>query len=204
MERVQQCGDGKYRWIYRMSTLKSPSMMIRMGKILGVTLLAVYIVALLASLIGEGEKPVLYTVKMLMPAVGIILVVYVVSYLLWVLLCGGTYVCAFEMDDAGILHAQGQNKTEKQKLIEQMTVLMGLVSPVAGILGSGMRAAVNSSWKSNFYAVTSLKAQRRYNTIYLNEPGCKNIIYVDDRNFDFVWNFIKARCDKAKIIGDCQ
>ena len=127
-----------------------------------------------------------------------------VSYLLWVLLCGGTYVCAFEMDDAGILHAQGQNKTEKQKLIEQMTVLMGLVSPVAGILGNGMRAAVNSSWKSNFYAVTSIKAQRRYNAIYLNEPGCKNIIYVDDRDFDFVWNFIKARCDKAKIIGDCQ
>ena len=204
MERVKLCEDGKYRWIYRMSTLKNPSMMIRMEKILGVTLLAVYIVAQLASLIGEGEKPVLYTVKMLMPAVGIILAVYVVSYLLWVLLCGGTYVCAFEMDDAGILHAQGQNKTEKQKLIEQMTVLMGLVSPVAGILGNGMRAAVNSSWKSNFYAVTSLKAQRRYNAIYLNEPGCKNIIYVDDRDFDFVWNFIKARCDKAKIIGDCQ
>ena len=78
MERVQQCGDGKYRWIYKMSTLKNPSMMIRMGKILGVTLLVVYIVAQLASLTGEGEKPVLYTVKMLMPAVGIILAVYVV------------------------------------------------------------------------------------------------------------------------------
>ena len=204
MERVQQCGDGKYRWIYRMSTLKNPTMMIRMGKILGVTLLAVYIVAQLASLIGEGEKPVLYTVKMLMPAVGIILAVYVVSYLLWVLLCGGTYVCAFEMDDAGILHAQGQNKTEKQILIEQMTVLLGAVSPVIGVLGGGLTAAVNSSWKRNFYAVTSLKAQRRYNAIYRNEPGCKNIIYVDDRDFDFVWNFIKARCDKAKIIGDCQ
>ena len=204
MERVKLCEDGKYRWIYRMSTLKNPSMMIRMGKILGVTLLAVYIIVLLAALTVEGVNPFLYTVEMLMPAVGIILAVYVVSYLLWVLLCGGTYVCAFEMDDAGILHAQGQNKTEKQKLIEQMTVLMGLVSPVAGILGSCMMAAVNSCWKSNFYVVTSLKAQRRYNAIYLNEPGCKNIIYVDDRDFDFVWSFIKARCDKAKIIGDCQ
>lgn len=204
MERVKLCEDGKYRWIYKMSTLKNPTMMIRMGKILGLTLLVVYIVAQLASLTGEGENSFRYTVEMLTPAILIILAVYIVSYLLWALLCGGTYVCAFEMDDAGILHAQGQNKTEKQKLIEQMTVLMGLVSPVAGILGNGMRAAVNSSWKSNFYAVTSLKAQRRYNAIYLNEPGCKNIIYVDDRDFDFVWNFIKARCDKAKIIGDCQ
>lgn len=204
MERVQQCGDGKYRWIYKMSTLKNPTMMIRMGKILGVTLLVIYIIAQLASLIGEGEKPFLQTVEMLMPAILIILAVYIVSYLLWVLLCGGTYVCAFEMDDAGILHAQGQNKTEKQKLIEQMTVLLGAVPPVIGVLGSGLTAAVNSSWKSNFFAVTSLKAKRRYNAIYLNEPGCKNIIYVDDRDFDFVWNFIKARCDKAKIIGDCQ
>ena len=199
MERVQQCGDGKYRWIYRMSTLKNPTMMIRMGKILGVTLLVVYIIAQLASLIGEGEKPFLQTVEMLTPAILIILAVYIVSYLLWVLLCGGTYVCAFEMDDAGILHAQGQNNTEKQKLIEQMTVLLGAASPVIGILGGGLMASVNSSWKSSFFAVTSLKARRRYNAIYLNEPGCKNIIYVDDRDFDFVWSYIKARCDKAKI-----
>ena len=199
MERVQLCEDGKYRWIYKMSALKNPSMMIRMGKIMGVTLLVVYIVAQLASLIGEGEKPFLYTVKMLMPAVGIILAAYVVSYLLWVLLCAGTYVCAFEMDDTGVLHAQGQNKTEKQKLIEQMTVLLRAASPVIGVLGGGLMAAANSSWKSNFFAVTSLKAKRRYNAIYLNEPGCKNIIYADDRDFDFVWNYIKARCDKAKI-----
>ena len=199
MEREKLCEDGKYRWIYNMSTLKNPTMMTRMGKILGLTLLVVYIVAQLASLTGEGENSFRYTVEMLTPAILIILAVYVVSYLLWVLLCGGTYVCAFEMDDGGILHAQGQNKTEKQKLIEQMTVLMGLVSPVAGILGSGMMAAVNSSWKSSFFAVTSLKAKRRYNAIYLNEPGCKNIIYVDDRDFDFVWSYIMARCDKAKI-----
>lgn len=199
MERVQQCGDGKYRWIYRMSTLKNPTMMIRMGKILGVTLLVVYIIAQLASLIGEGEKPFLQTVEMLTPVILILLAVYIVSYLLWVLLCGGTYVCAFEMDDAGILHAQGQNKTEKQKIIEQMTVLLGAASPVIGILGGGLMASVNSSWKSSFFAVTSLKARRRYNAIYLNEPGCKNIIYVDDRDFDFVWSYIKARCDKAKI-----
>ncbi len=199
MERVQQCGDGNYRWIYRMSTLKNPTMMIRMGKILGVTLLVVYIIAQLASLIGEGKKPFLQTVEMLTPAILIILAVYIVSYLLWVILCGGTYVCAFEMDDAGILHAQGQNKTEKQKLIEQMTVLLGAASPVIGILGGGLMASVNSSWKSSFFAVTSLKARRRYNAIYLNEPGCKNIIYVDDRDFDFVWSYIKARCDKAKI-----
>ena len=199
MERVQQCEDGKYRWIYKMSTLKNPTMMIRMGKILGVTLLVVYIIAQLASLIGEGEKPFLQTVEMLTPVILILLAVYIVSYLLWVLLCGGTYVCAFEMDDAGILHAQGQNKTEKQKIIEQMTVLLGAASPVIGILGGGLMASVNSSWKSSFFAVTSLKARRRYNAIYLNEPGCKNIIYVDDRDFDFVWSYIKARCDKAKI-----
>lgn len=205
MERVKLCEDGKYRWIYKMSTLKNPSMMIRMGKITGVSLLVVYFVALLTFLIGEGEKPVLYTVKMLMPAAAIILACYVVSYLLWMLLCGGIYVCAFEMDDDGILHAQGQNKTEKQKLIEQMTVLLGAASPVIGVLGGGLMAAVNSSWKSNFFAVTSLKAKRHYNAIYLNEPGCKNIIYVDDRDFDFVWSYIKARCDKAKIKeGDCR
>ena len=102
------------------------------------------------------------------------------------------------MDDAGSLHAQAKNKTEGQKLIEQMTVILGVASPVIGALGSGLTAAVNSAWKSNFFAVTSLKAKRRYNAIYLNEPGCKNIIYVDDRDFDFVWSYIKARCDKAK------
>lgn len=198
MERVQQCEDGKYRWIYKMSTLKNPTMMIRMGKILGVTLLMIYILAQLGSLTGEGENPFLQTVEMLMPAFAIILAAYVVSYLLWVLLCGGTYVCAFEMDDAGILHAQAKNKTEGQKLIEQMTVILGAASPVIGALGSGLTAAVNSSWKSNFFAVTSLRARRRYNAIYLNEPGCKNIIHVDDRDFDFVWSYIKARCDKAK------
>ena len=201
MERVKLCEDGKYRWIYNMSTLKNPSMMIRMGKILGVTLLAVYVIVLLAALTVEGVNPFLCAVEMLLPAFAIMIAVYGVSYLLWVLLCGGTYVCAFEMDDAGILHAQAKNKTEKQKLIEQMTVMLGTVSPVLGVLGSGLTDAVNSSWKSSFFAVTSFKAKRRYNAIYLNEPGCKNIIYVDDRDFDFVWSYIKARCDKAKKNG---
>ena len=78
------------------------------------------------------------------------------------------------------------------------TAKYGHGKPVIGILGGGLMASVNSSWKSSFFAVTSLKARRRYNAIYLNEPGCKNIIYVDDRDFDFVWSYIKARCDKAK------
>ena len=199
MERVKLCEDGKYRWIYNMSTLKNPTMMTRMGKILGLTLLVVYSIVLLAVLTVEDVNPFLHAVEMLLPAFTIITTVYGVSYLLWMLLCGGTYVCAFEMDDAGILHAQAKNKTEKQKLIEQMTVMLGTVSPVLGVLGGGLIDAVNSSWKSSFFAVTSLKAKRRYNAIYLNEPGCKNIIYVDDRDFDFVWSYIMARCDKAKI-----
>ena len=157
MERVKLCEDGKYRWIYNMSTLKNPTMMTRMGKILGLTLLVVYSIVLLAVLTVEDVNPFLHAVEMLLPAFTIITTVYGVSYLLWMLLCGGTYVCAFEMDDAGILHAQAKNKTEKQKLIEQMTVMLGTVSPVLGVLGGGLIDAVNSSWKSSFFAVTSLR-----------------------------------------------
>ena len=50
---------------------------------------------------------------------------------------------------------------------------------------------------SDFSNVKKVKAIRWMNTIMVNEPFGKNRVYVNDEDFDYVYDFIIKRCPKA-------
>ncbi len=61
-----------------------------------------------------------------------------------------------------------------------------------------MLAATHTSSQSSFDAATSVKAHKKMNLIKVNEPLCKNQVYVDDEDFDFVYDYIISHCPKLK------
>lgn len=63
--------------------------------------------------------------------------------------------------------------------------------------GSGLLSATKTSSYSTFSAVRRVKAYPRRHLIKVNEPFCKNQIYVDD-DFEFVYTYICSHCPKAK------
>ena len=110
---------------------------------------------------------------------------------------GGKYVVMFEMDDEGILHRQFQKEVEKVKALAWISALAAIASGNPTAAGTGILVATKTSSYSSFSAVRSVKAYPRRHLIKVNEPFCKNQIYVDD-DFEFVYNFICNHCPKAK------
>ena len=61
-----------------------------------------------------------------------------------------------------------------------------------------MMVASHTSLSSDFSKVRSIKPKRLWHTIKVNEPFAKNQIYTTKEDFDFVLNFIRQHCPKAR------
>ena len=89
-------------------------------------------------------------------------------------------------------------QVKKAEVIGFITVLVGAMAKNPTTMGAGLLAASKSRSSSEFANVRRVKAYRKRNLIKVNQLFNKNQVYVADEDFDFVYNFIKSRCPKAK------
>ena len=111
---------------------------------------------------------------------------------------GGKYMCLFEMTEDGIVHHQMQKQVKKADLIGWLTVIASLAGKNVGGVGRGILTATHTSLSSDFSSVRLLKADRSNHVIKVNEFLTRNRIYVCDEDFDLVYEYMAARCPKAK------
>ena len=196
---IQLCQDGKYRWIYEMHMMKNPVIFFTVLKIFGWILFTGWLIMSIIDLIeGNGVEAILNAGKvMLLFFVGIIVLTFL-GYTIVAAMNGWKYVVLFEMDDNGLLHRQMKEQVKKAKAIGWLTVLAGAAAGNLTTVGVGINSATKTSSSSNFASVRSVKPLRRWNTIKVNEPLSKNQVYVEKEDFDFVYNYILARCPKVK------
>ena len=97
---------------------------------------------------------------------------------------------------AMVMTAKKRTMAELMAEIVQDRVLSSNIPLGTGIaLMVGTKQSKYSSWDR----VTKVKSVRRRNTIYVDQFVLdKNQVYADDEDFDFVENFIKSHCMKAK------
>jgi exonuclease SbcD len=107
------------------------------------------------------------------------------------------FVEIVDMDENGFVHEQAPRSQKVAERIGCLAALVGIFARRPGVTGSGMIAASRTSMSSHFSNVKKVKALRRMNTIMVNEPFGKNRVYVNDEDFDFVYDFIIKRCPKA-------
>ena len=67
-----------------------------------------------------------------------------------------------------------------------------------GRMGQGSMIAAHTSLSSDFSKVRRIKAFPRRKTIKVNEPLAKNQVYTTAEDFNFVLNYIREHCPKAK------
>ena len=125
------------------------------------------------------------------------LVLGFLGYVLYAAISGWKYVIRFTMTDKEIIHEQMPHQVKKAQAISMITVLAGLVSKSPGTIGTGMLAARTTS-VSTFKDVKKIKAVRRSNLIKVNESLSRNQIYVEEQDFDFVYQFLCQHCPNAK------
>lgn len=185
-----------------MHMMKNPVIFFTVLKIFGWIFFIGWLIMSIIDLVdGNGMETVLNSGKvMLLIFLGFI-VLTVLGYTLTAAINGWKYIVLFEMDDNGLVHRQMQAQVKKAKAIGWLTVLAGLAAGNPTTAGIGLTSATKTSSVSNFAKVRSVKPLRRWNTIKVNEPMSKNQVYVEKEDFDFVYQYIVARCPKVRGEG---
>lgn len=197
-KEVKLCEDGKYHWTYPMNMYKNPTIFLTVCKIFGI-LGGIAFVLLSFSYIRDGEwKQLLNDLKYWGIAVAVFLVIALVAYLIVAGMYGGRYIVRFTMDETGIDHEQIPSQKKNARIIGGALAGGGILGGSPGRVGQGMMVASHTSLSSDFSKVRKIKAFRGRSTIKVNAPFSKNQVYTTREDFDFVLDYIRQHCPRAK------
>ena len=197
-ERVRLCTDGKYRWTYPMNMYTNPSVFITVCKIFGGLGAVAFILTYISDIFHGDFSNIIEDLKWWGVAILVFLVISGISYLIVAAQYGGKYIVKFTMDENCIIHEQIPAQKKKGMKLGAVLAGAGALTGSPTRVGQGLLVAAHTSLSSEFKVVKSIKPQRRWNTIKVNETLSKNQIYKTKEDFDFVLDYIRSRCPKVK------
>ncbi len=101
------------------------------------------------------------------------------------------------MDEKGITHKQTPSQAKKAQKLGRITMIAGAASGSIGTIGAGMNAQRTEMY-SEFAKVRKVKAYPRRGLIKVNERLGHNQVYAAKEDYEFVSNYIVARCVNIK------
>lgn len=196
---VRLCNDGKYRWVYEMNMVTNPTIFLTVYKIFFYIILVGFVLfgTFLYAIHGDWAG-LWFMAKGALIALGGFAVLTFLGVLLVALIYGGKYIVLFEMDENEIAHIQMPRQVEKAEVLGWLTALVGAMAKSPTAMGSGILAATKNKSTSVYSKVRRVKAYRGRDLIKVNQLLFKNQVYVYDKDFDFVYDFIKSHCTNAK------
>ena len=196
-ERVRLCTDGKYRWTYPMNMMTNPSVFITICKIFGGIGAVAFFLTYMSDIFRGDFTNIIEDLKWWGVAILVFLVIAGISYLIVAAQYGGKYIVQFTMDENGIKHEQLPAQQEKAIKMGGVLTGVGILTGRPGSMGQGLLVASHTVLTSDFKTVKSVKPQRRWNTIKVNETLNKNQIYTTKEDFEFVLDYIRDHCPKV-------
>ena len=203
--RVRLCEDGKYRWSYEFNMLKNPAIILVVYKIFGILLSLPFIInVIVLAAHGElreawnerlwsGSNPKVWLVVM-----AVFVVIILLSYLIVAWTFGGKYIVHFTLDEDCVVHEQEPAQLDRARKLSLLTILVGIFAKRPSTVGAGVLSASRSTSTSIFANVRRVKPRRALHLIKVNQLLDRNQVYVQNEDFDFVYDFIKTHCPKAK------
>jgi len=199
MNRVTLYPDGKYRWVYEVSMMKNPSILIDVFKVLGISLGIVWLFTVLLDIFDDDlslEKLWNLTLVFL----GLMLVFVVIGLIAYTILAwsyGWKYVVIFTMDKKELMHQQMPHQVKKAQVLGALAAMVGGATANPGMVGTGVLAASRTTSRSTLVNVKKLTPVRWMNLIKVSQLLQKNRVYVPDEDFDFVYDFLCQNCPNA-------
>lgn len=191
--------DGAYRWTYEMSMFTNPTIFFTLVRFFAVVAIIMWlflapifaIKGSLDSLLGHTKMCGL--IFLIMNALGL------VSYLILAILYHGKYKVSFALDRNYLVHRQLKDQAEVGRKIGLIASIIGLLTKKPSVIVTGSVAASHNVSTSCLKNVTVIKPRRWRHTIHVNQLFNKNQIFVANEDFDFVLNFLRENCPKAKF-----
>jgi len=201
-ENIYLCPDGKYRWYYELDMLKNPTILFTVWKVLGIAFGIVILLFVVMDLIQgtiSSISDVWPALKLFAYLVPIFFVLAIIAYLILAAIYGWKYIVLFEMDEETVSHIPTSKEFEKARAISWLTMAAGILAKNRGAVSAGMLSGMKGPSTSIFKDVEYLRVRRKWHTIHVDQMLDKNQVYAEDADFDFVEQFIRERCVKAKI-----
>ncbi len=192
-ENIYLCPDGKYRWVYELSMLKNPIILITVWKVLGVSCLICLLLVGIPILITDGPEGLAGIGKGFAMAAAILIPLSVIAYLILTKTYGWKYMVLFEMDDKSVRHIQMKQQFKKAEAFGWLTAMAGLAAGSLSAAGAGLLTATRDTQTSDFASVRKVRVNRPMHTIHVNQLLSRNQVYADGKDFDFVLEYILAR-----------
>ena len=194
------CPDGKYRWVYDVPMLKNPSILFEVFFVLGVSFGVVWLfVLLLGGCSSHFRLSEMWDITrgfLILMAVFFVLGCVAYFFVSWYY--GWKYSILFIMDEQEVVHKQLPSTLGKARAIGKLTALAGAAGGKAGVAGLGILAANRTSMGTSYSSVRRLIACRRRHLIKVRERFSRNMVFVADEDFDFVYQFLCEHCPQAR------
>lgn len=198
--RVTLFPDGNYRWVYEVKMLTNPTILFDVYKVLGISFGVVWLFMLLIN--GcEGNLTLgsiwefSYGFLVLM---AVFVVIGIVAYFIVAWVYDWKYVVLYTLNEKEVIHQQMPRQAKKAQVLGALTAMVGGLAGKSGVVGAGLLTASKTSSISKLADVAHLIPNRRRNLIKVNQLFNRNRIYVPDEDFDFVYDFLRKHCTKAK------
>ena len=204
-QRVALCKDGKYRWTYEFNMLKNPAIILVVYKIFAILLSIPFIISIIC-LAADGELQEAWNdrlwsgsnPKVWLVVMAVFAVIILISYLIVAWMYRGKYIVHFTLDEEGLVHEMEAAQYERTKKLGILTALVGILSKKPSTVGTGMIVASRSVSTSQFDRVRHIRPRRALHLIKVNQLLDRNQVYVPKEDFDFVLDYIRQHCPKAK------
>ncbi len=197
------CGeDGVYRWLYEYKMFKNPAMLFMLWRMFLWAIVIGWLILIPCALLARADWDSILGILLAFGVTALVaaLTLGTIGYIIYAIYNGGHLFMLFEMDEEGITMTLAPKTFERQKAIMWFSIASGLtVSEAPNVLLDS--ALVNKkSQSSSFENTTRVLVKKWYNCLHLRQLLGYNLIYVNKEDFDFVWEYIKARIpEKCKV-----
>ncbi|MDR1579158.1 MAG: hypothetical protein LBS35_02275 [Synergistaceae bacterium] len=151
---------------------------------------------LAALVIGLTSGRSVYTLY----ALGLIVALFVFAWLFIMAVYQGKYEAEFVLDGRGALCRTQAKQTNKNRVINALTVIVGLLSGKPAAAGAGMLAQSRREAFIRWSRVTKARYKPKSRTILLRGGWTENIaLFCTDENYPLAERFVR---DKTNIEGE--
>ncbi|MBR3250197.1 MAG: hypothetical protein IKF80_00655 [Erysipelotrichaceae bacterium] len=185
--------EGKYVWSYDMDMSKNHSILKLVLKIVTGILVLLFLFFVFLAIRDKDWGKFIWAIKILGGCALAIIAICFASYWFVGKYFGGTYSWCYEMDEEGIRYWQPEEQAEKARNIAETSAIVGAATGNLGLAAAGAANSITDENKVNFDQVNFLGKSEAENMITMHTILMHHMIYVNDEDFDFVYNYISQR-----------
>lgn len=170
------------RWEISVPIFKNTVILKQLGLALGIPF---GLVALVIVLISGRSRDTLY-------ALGFIASPLILTWLFVMAAYRGKYEAEFVLDGKGVLCRTGAKQARKNRIINTLTVILGLLTGKPAAAGAGMLAESRQETFLRWNCITKVKYKSKRHTILLRGGWTENIVlFCTEENYETVEAFVR-------------